>query len=185
MQELSMNILDVAKNSIRANATAVKIFVCQNTAKKLQTITIKDNGKGMPAEMLKDVTNPFTTTRKTRKVGLGLPLLKMAAQQTGGGLCIKSAVGKGTTVTASFGLYHIDLMPLGNMGSSISTLVQASPDVCFEFYFIKDGQSFCFCTEEARQILEGLPLDTPQVVLFIKEHVNQGITQVLNGGDTK
>ena len=174
-----MNVLDIAENSVSAGASNVKITIVQNTKENLQTLEICDDGRGMDAEMLQKATDPFTTTRTTRKVGLGLPFLKMAAQQTGGDLSIESVVGQGTTVRATFGLGHIDLMPLGDMGSTIATLVQGSPTIDFSYRFVCDNAEFAFSTGEARQILDGVPLDTPEVVLFIRGHVEQGMQEIL------
>ena len=115
-----MNVLDVAENSVAAGATLVAITLSIDTAAKRMTLTITDNGKGMPPEMAARVTDPFCTTRKTRKVGLGLPFLKMAAEMTGGALSIESTVGKGTCVTAWFTLGHIDLAPLGDMSATVA-----------------------------------------------------------------
>lgn len=176
-----MNILDIAENSVRADASLVEIALEQDTAQGTQLLRITDNGKGMDAEMLARVTDPFSTTRTTRKVGLGLPFLKMATQLTDGWMDIKSEVGVGTTVTASFGLDHIDLMPLGDIGGTLSTLVQGTPGIDFVFYFQRDGGRFCFDTRQARLILEGVPLNEPQVVLFIKDHVTAGVAAVLKG----
>lgn len=179
MQELSMNVLDIAENSVRAGAQNIDISIVQSTAQDRQTLSIADDGKGMDADMVARVTDPFTTTRTTRKVGLGLPFLKMAARQTGGELAIQSQVGRGTTVTATFGLSHIDLMPLGDMGSTMATLVQASPDIDFTYRFERDGRAFDFSTQEARQILDGVPLNQPEVVLFIRGHVDEGMKEIL------
>ncbi len=174
-----MNVLDIAENSVSAGAKHIEISLAQNTAEKRQTLIIADDGKGMDADMLRRVTDPFTTTRTTRKVGLGLPFLQMAARQTGGDLSIESAPGKGTTVSAWFTMGHIDLMPLGDMGGTIATLVQASPDIDFSYCFKRDGAEFVFTTGEARQILDGVPLNAPEVVLFIKDHVNEGMKELI------
>ena len=128
-----MNVLDVAENSVAAGATLVAITLSIDTAAKRMTLTITDNGKGMPPEMAARVTDPFCTTRKTRKVGLGLPFLKMAAEMTGGALSIESTVGKGTCVTAWFTLGHIDLAPLGDMSATVAGLIQCSPDIDFVY----------------------------------------------------
>lgn len=180
MQELSMTILDIAENSVRADASFVQISLMQNTGEKLQTLIIEDNGKGMSAEMVQTVCDPFTTTRTTRKVGLGLPFLKMAAEQTGGSLGIKSAPGAGTTVTAKFTLGHIDLMPLGDIGSSISALCQSHTETDFVFTFCKDNNVFTFDTREAKQLLDGVSLSEPSVAVFIKEHVNENVLEIMN-----
>ncbi|MDL2219445.1 ATP-binding protein [Ruminococcaceae bacterium OttesenSCG-928-O06] len=181
MQELSMNILDIAENSVRADASLVEIALIQDSASGMQSLVVRDDGKGMDEEMVRRVTDPFTTTRTTRKVGLGLPFLQMAARQTGGDLSIQSTPGVGTTVTASFTMGHIDLAPLGDMGGTLAALVQSGEEIDFLFTFEKDGRKFVFDTREARRMLDGVPLGTPAVVQFIKEHVNEGIQEVLAG----
>jgi len=158
MQELSMNVLDVAENSVAAGATLVAITLSIDTAAKRMTLTITDNGKGMPPEMAARVTDPFCTTRKTRKVGLGLPFLKMAAEMTGGALSIESTVGKGTCVTAWFTLGHIDLAPLGDMSATVAGLIQCSPDIDFVYTVQADGEQFAADTRELRAVLDGVPL---------------------------
>ncbi len=179
MQELSMNILDIAENSVSADATLVEISLVQNTAQATQTLTIRDNGRGMDAEMVQNVTDPFCTTRTTRDVGLGVPFLKMAAEMTGGAFSINSTPGEGTLVTAVFTLGHIDLAPLGDMGSTISALVQANPDIDISFTFARDGAQFAFHTNDARAILGDVSLSEPSVALFLREHVNDGIASIL------
>lgn len=173
LQELSMNVLDIAENSIRAKAGLVEIVVEQDTAANRETLVIRDDGKGMDAEMVARVTDPFCTTRTTRKVGLGLPFLKMAAEMAGGGLLIDSVPGKGTTVQATFQLDSIDLMPLGDMGSTIAALVQTNPDTEFAYTFRKDGKEFVFTTQEVRAILGDVPLSEPAVALFIRDYITE------------
>ena len=130
MPELSLNILDVAENSIRANASLVEILVLADTIKDVLTISIKDNGCGMSAEQIKKVEDPFFTTRTTRKVGLGIPFFKQAALSTNGSFTIESKQNEGTVVVASFTLSHIDRMPLGDITSTIHMLitVHTQPD---------------------------------------------------------
>jgi signal transduction histidine kinase len=185
VQELSMNILDIAENSVRARATLVQICLEQITAEDLQTLTVTDNGDGMDAATAARVTDPFTTTRTTRKVGLGLPFLQMAARQTGGDLTIESAPGEGATVIATFGLSHIDLMPLGDIGGTVAALAQAGQAVDFTFRFSRDGRAFSFDTREIRRILDGVPLGEPAVAVFIREHVAEGVNEVLHPAQTK
>lgn len=180
MQELSMTILDIAENSVRAKARLVDITLGLDAAAKTETLTIADDGCGMSAEMVAKVTDPFTTTRTTRKVGLGLPFLKMAAEQTGGSLSIQSRVGVGTTITAVFGLGHIDLAPLGDIGSTVSALCGSAGDADVRFTYTQDKRSFVFDTRQARQILGDVPLDTPEVALFIRDHVNEGVQEIVN-----
>ena len=170
MQELSMNVLDVAENSVAAGATLVALTLSIDTAAKRMTLTITDNGKGMPPEMAARVTDPFCTTRKTRKVGLGLPFLKMAAEMTGGALSIESTVGKGTCVTAWFTLGHIDLAPLGDMSATVADFV----------YTVQaDGEQFAADTRELRAVLDGVPLSEPSVALWLREYLAENTEQLL------
>ena len=119
MQELSLNVLDIAQNSVRAGARLIEIMVDEQPESDIMTITVADDGCGMTPEQAAHVTDPFFTTRTTRRVGLGVPFLKMAAEMTGGGLTIETAPGRGTTVRAVFGLTHIDRMPLGDIAATI------------------------------------------------------------------
>lgn len=180
MQELSMNILDIAQNSVRADASLIEITLLQNTQTHQLVFSVKDNGRGMAPEFVQKVTDPFTTTRTTRKVGLGLPFLKMAAEMTGGSLHIESEVGTGTQLTATFTLGHIDLMPLGDVPATISALVQTSPDIDFVFTYTYNDASFTLDTREMREILEGVPLSEPSVALFIRDYVQQHMQAVHN-----
>jgi len=170
MKELSLNILDVAKNSVKAGASRIVIRIDESDG--WRTLSIIDNGCGMPPEFVATVTDPFTTTRTTRPVGMGLPLLKLAAEQTGGTLTIESSVEPptGTTVKARFRMDHLDCVPVGDYAGSVVTLIQGSPEI--DFYFVynrEDGQSVSVDTAELRQILgPEVPLDLPDVLLWIQ-----------------
>ena len=131
MQELSLNVLDIAQNSVRAGARLIEIMVDEQPESDTMTITVADDGCGMTPEQAAHVTDPFFTTRTTRRVGLGVPFLKMAAEMTGGGLTIETAPGRGTTVCAVFGLTHIDRMPLGDIAATICSLIQCNPEIDF------------------------------------------------------
>lgn len=179
MQELSMNVLDVAENSVAAGATLVSLTLCFTTADSRLVITIDDNGKGIAPEMLANITDPFVTSRKTRKVGLGLPFFKMAAEMTGGGLEIASTVGKGTRVTATFTTGHIDLAPLGDMAGSVASLMQCNPDIDFVYTVSCDGDSFCADTRELRALLDGVPFSTPEVALWLREYLAENTNPIL------
>ncbi|MEG2436335.1 MAG: sensor histidine kinase, partial [Ruthenibacterium sp.] len=174
-----MNVLDVAENSVSAGATLTQITLIINTQQKLQTLTIADNGKGMPPEMLARVTDPFCTSRTTRKVGLGLPFLKMAAEMTGGTLAIESTVGVGTTVTATFTLGHIDLMPLGDMASTVAGLIQCNPDVDFVYTITADDESFTVDTRELRAVLDGVSFAEASVAVWVKEYIEENTESIL------
>ena len=181
MKELSLNILDITENSVKAGATLTEISVIE-TGDTL-TLTIKDDGCGMSEEILKTVENPFYTTRTTRKVGLGIPLLKMAAEMTGGKLQIVSSThpdNHGTTVTAVFYQNHLDFTPLGDIKETIVTLIQGHPDTDFLFSHQKNDCEVKLDTRELRVILEGVPLDTYEVILWIKEYLNEQYQLLFN-----
>ena len=177
MKELSLNILDITENSVKAGATLTEINISETENDLVLTIT--DNGYGMSEEILKGVTDPFYTTRTTRKVGLGLPLLKMAAEQTGGSIDIASKCKEeypdshGTTVTAVFNKNHIDYTPLGNITETVVTLIQGHPDTDFSFTHTRDGKSVELDTREIREILENVPLNTYEVIVWIRENLRE------------
>ena len=173
MPEISLNILDVAENSTRAGASLVQITVdADQTADRL-TITIADDGCGMTAEQVARVTDPFFTSRKTRKVGLGVPFFKLAAESTGGSFSIESEPGAGTTVTAVFVLSHIDRMPLGDITSTIHQLIVYHPDTDFLYRYLYNGASFDLDTRGFREILGDVPFDYPEISAYIKEYLTE------------
>ena len=172
MKDLSLNVLDVAHNSISAGAGLIQITVREEN--DLLVISIKDNGCGIEPEMLKTVTDPFTTSRTTRKVGMGLPLFKLAAEQSGGELTIKSTVGVGTEVEASFLTSNIDCPPLGDMGSTTALLAGALKEGMELVYErIRDGKSFVFDTREIKAVLGDISLSEPEVQEWIRGYVNE------------
>lgn len=166
-----MNILDVAENSTRAGASLVEITVDADMAADRLTVIIKDDGCGMTEEQVAHVTDPFFTSRTTRKVGLGVPFFKYAAESTGGSFTIQSQPGKGTTVTAVFVLSHIDRMPLGDITSTIHTLVVYHPESDFLYRYSYGGASFTLDTREFREILGGVPFDEPEISEYIREYL--------------
>ncbi len=183
MKELSLNILDIAENSVRAGAKHIDVAVAEDTAADTLTITVADDGCGMDEALLRSVRDPFTTTRTTRRIGLGIPLLQEAAQATGGDLEIDSAPGKGTRLRATFGRSHIDRMPLGDIASTMSTLIQCNDDREWTYRYSLDGRDFTLDTRELREALGAdVPLGTPDVVCWIREYISQN-TNELNGGN--
>jgi anti-sigma regulatory factor (Ser/Thr protein kinase) len=173
MQELSLNILDIAQNSVKAKASLITITVNEDINADTLTIVITDNGCGMSEETAHAAVDPFYTTRTTRKVGLGLPFIKMAAEMTGGSFSIESALGVGTTVTAVFGLRHIDRMPLGDMCSTMLTLVSGSPQIDFVYTHLNGDQDFIMDTRQFREILGDVPLNAPEILTFIKDFISE------------
>ncbi len=173
MRELSLNILDIAQNSISAGAPLIEISVVEDTAKALLTVTVADNGCGMDDEQLQNVCDPFFTTRTTRKVGMGIPLFRLAAEQTGGKLEIKSEKGEGTVIRAEFHTDSIDFTPLGDITSTVILLISMNTDRDFVYYRETDGNSFTLDTREMKTILDGVPLNEPEVVQWMKEYIEE------------
>ena len=177
MKELSLNILDIAQNSVKAGADTVEISLTEKG--NLLTISISDNGCGMKKDFLEAVTNPFTTTRTTRKVGLGIPLFKLAAQQTGGDLTISSRHkdeypdSHGTTTSATFYTDHLDFTPLGDVVSTVTVLIQGQPHIRWIFTHSKDGGEVSLDTAQLREILGDVPLDTYEVIVWIGEFLKE------------
>lgn len=177
MKELSLNILDIAENSVKAGAALTEITVEETDG--LLVLTIKDDGCGMTEDILKSVTDPFYTTRTTRKVGMGIPLLKLAAEQTGGKLQIESRCEKdypenhGTVLHAEFNKNHIDMTPLGDVISSIVTLIQGHPDTDFLFKHILPDKTVLIDTRELRSVLGDVPLNSYEVIKWIEEYLKE------------
>ncbi len=175
MKELSLNILDITENSVKAEATLIEILLTEQ--ENTLEISIRDNGKGMSQEIVRSVTDPFYTTRTTRRVGLGIPLFKFAAEQTGGSISIESRERKdgienhGTTVTARFYTDHIDFTPLGDVISTLVTLIQGHPATDFVFVHKTGGGTVELDTRVLRGVLEDTPLDTFEVLIWIKENL--------------
>ncbi len=181
MRELSLNILDIAQNSIAAGASLIEIEIAENTVSKELTITVSDNGCGMTKEQLENVLDPFFTTRTTRKVGMGIPLFKLAAEQTGGSLKIESEKGKGTTTSAVFKTDSIDFTPLGDVTSTVTILISMNTDRDFIYTRQLDNEGFELSTVQLKEILEGVPLSEPEVVQWMKDYINEQ-TNILLGG---
>ena len=182
MRELSLNVMDVAQNSVRAEASLITIDVSESDKNDNLTISISDNGCGMTEEQVKQTIDPFFTTRTTRKVGLGVPLFKMSAEQTGGSFSIESEVGKGTVTTASYVKSHVDMTPLGDINSTIEILIRCNPDIDFVFNHSTDIGSFTLDTRELREVLgDDVSLDTPDVLEWINAFLEEQ-TQIIYGG---
>lgn len=180
MQELSLNILDIAQNSITAEADLVRITIeAFGEDYKMLSVTIADNGHGMDRQTLADVENPFFTSRTTRKVGLGIPLFKQAALQTGGDFKIDSQPGKGTVVQAVFDTSNIDCTPLGEVRDTIGILIQMNENIDFVYTVKKDEEEFVCDTRQLKEIMEGESLCNVAVVQWIKEFVEENQFEIL------
>lgn len=183
MRELSLHILDICGNATAAGATFVEITVEVERKKNLLRITVSDNGKGMSEDFLKKVLDPFTTTRTTRKVGMGLPLLKTACEGAGGGLSIRSKPGCGTAVEAEFAFDHIDRMPLGDLGATMCLLISGTPQAEFLLKVRVDDASFVLDTRDVRMQMGEIPITENEVLEFVKSFVNENITALYGGAD--
>ena len=178
MKELSLHILDLVENSISAKAKLVKISIIEDTIKNLLEIRIEDNGIGMDEELLSACDNPFTTTRKTRSVGLGLSLLKSAALRANGDFHITSEKGKGTKVVASFIHDNIDRAPIGNMGSTIATILSREEKVDILYLHQINNKQFLFSTKEIKKLLGEVSMNIPKVILWIQDYINENVGEL-------
>lgn len=178
MTEISLNILDVAQNSVRAEASLIEISVEADTKTDRLTVMIKDNGCGMSEEQVASVTDPFFTTRTTRKIGLGIPFFKQSAEITGGSFSIDSKLGVGTVTTAVYVLSSIDRMPLGDMTTTIHSLITMNTHIDFLYIYSVDGKSFTLDTREFKEILESDELDNPEVSAFIMNFLKENHAEV-------
>lgn len=178
MKELSLHILDIAQNSIKAGGKNIEIIINENTAENLLTIEINDDGCGMSEEFLKKVRDPFATTRTTRDVGLGIPLFEAAAMQCGGRLDIESEVNVGTKLKAYFEYDSIDRAPIGNMAETMMTIVSGACDREFIYKHIKNDKEFVFDTVKIKEILGDVPLNEPAVLSWITGFIEEGLSEL-------
>lgn len=181
MQEISLHILDIAQNSIRAGAKLIEITIVEDLKEDSFSFTVKDDGCGMDEELLKKVTDPFVTTRTTRRVGLGIPLLIAGTEATGGNVKIKSKVGVGTEICATYSHSHIDRQPLGDIASCIMSLISMNPDIDFVYTHFYEQKSFTLETCELKAVLGDVKLSEPSVALWVKEYVSENLTEIYGG----
>ncbi len=176
MDELSLYVLDITMNSVRAGAN--EIYVELSEEGEWLYFTVRDNGCGMTEEQLKKLENPFFTTRKTRKVGLGIPFLKMLAEMTGGNVKITSvhesvSTDHGTVTMAKFGRNHIDFIPLGDMVETVKTLIQGSPEIDFTYRHKTESGEVTLSCAEMREVLGEVPLNEPEILTWIGENLRE------------
>ena len=175
MREISLHILDIAENSVNAGSTVVRITIIENLNKDELIIQIEDNGKGMDEDTVRKITDPFVTTRTTRKVGLGIPFLKAAAEACQGGMVIDSTPGIGTTISVRFQHSHIDRMPLGDINNTLLSLIVGYPEVRWIYTHQVDSREFHFDTEPVREIVGEISFSDPDVIKYLKGTISQGI----------
>ncbi|MBW6490543.1 MAG: ATP-binding protein [Lentimicrobium sp.] len=182
MKDFAMHLMDIVQNSISAGADLIEVLIRESVKDDTLTLTIIDNGKGIPSDLLEKVTDPYITSRTTRKVGLGLPLLKQHAESTGGYLKILSTEGNGTKVIGNFGLTHFDRQPLGDISGTIVLLAAANVKIRFVYEHITDAGEFKFDTKEVNEMLEGMSISEAQVMKFLKEMINENLKEIKISG---
>jgi hypothetical protein len=185
MEDISLHILDIAENSINAGATLIQIRISEKRDEDFFSVTIEDNGRGIPKERLAEVLNPFYTTRTTRKIGLGLSLLAQSARETGGDISIRSLENKGTVVDAHFRPGHIDMRPLGNIAETMIVLITGNPRTDFVFAYCKDGREYAFDTRQIKAELGDVPVTSPHVLSLIRDYLGEILTDIKKEKDVK
>jgi hypothetical protein len=184
MREIALHLLDIAENSVAANAKNITLTVCEDLQGDRLTASVIDDGRGMSAEMAATVVDPFVTSRTTRKVGLGIPLFKDAAESCNGSFVINSEIGKGTRLDVEFQYSHIDRMPLGDLSTTILTLFVAYPNIHWLFNYVAipanqlPEEKFVFDTQPVMADLGDVSLTEPVVLSFIREYIESGVARV-------
>ncbi len=181
MKELSLNILDITQNSVKANATQIDITLKESVSRDIVSINITDDGCGMSEELLNSVIDPFVTTRTTRKVGLGIPLLRQLTIDTEGSFDIHSTLGEGTKVYADFRLSHLDRPPIGDISSTIVTLISSAPDIRFVYTHSTDVGEFRVDTDEIKAQLDGIPINEPEILVWLGGYITENIDTIEGG----
>ena len=181
MRELSLHILDIVQNSIAAAATLIEITVIEDLAHDQLTITITDNGQGIPENMQSQLIDPFLTARETRAVGLGLPLFAEAAQRCDGKLEIYSQVGTGTQVVARFRHSHIDRAPLGDITGTLLSLIALNTNIDFIYHHIYGTKAFILDTREIKRELDGVAINHPEVLSWLRQFIHEGLDDLFGG----
>ena len=182
MRELSLHILDIAENGITAGADCIQISINEARGPKdLLTIVIEDNGRGMPADKLQKPTDPFITSRTTRRVGLGLSLLAAAADRCAGKLDIETESGRGTRVEATFRYSHIDRAPVGDMAATISTLIMGNPQVDFVYTHVVDTKDFILDTRDLKEGTQDQTLTDPVLIFHLTQSIRDSLNKLARG----
>ena len=179
MRELSLHLLDIAENSIAAGARNISIEIDENSKSDLLKLTIIDDGRGMDEETVNKVIDPFVTSRTTRKVGLGIPLLKEATEACNGSLKITSEIGKGTEIDVAFQRSHIDRMPLGDVQTTFLNLLVTNPQIHWVFIYDVNDKRFKLDDREIKEVIGDTPLTEPEILSFLREMIRNGINDIL------
>lgn len=175
MEDISLHILDLAENGVRAGASLIRISVREDTVADTLSVEIEDNGRGMTPEFLRKVLDPFVTTRKTRSVGLGLSLFQQSVQEAEGNMRLTSSPGNGARLVAKMKRSHIDRKPMGDLAGTVLCLIEGNSDVDFVFEYGVDDRCYCLDTREIRCVIDDIPLNNPSVVRLISDSLTTGI----------
>lgn len=175
MREISMSIMDIVQNSIKAKATQIEITIIENIADNIFEFCVKDNGKGIEKDSIEKLKDPFFTSRTTRKVGLGIPFVNQMCQMCGGKLDIESEVGSGTTLKATMEYDNIDRPPLGDIVSTIQAIIISNTDIDFIYKHIYNNKVFELNTKDIKNILDDIPFSNPEVSAWIKDYIEQNL----------
>jgi hypothetical protein len=173
-----MHIMDIFQNSIKAESSCISLDIEEDTMKNLLTVVIRDNGKGIEDTMLDKVTDPFFTTRTTRKVGLGLSLLKQNVERTGGTFLLNSQKGEGAIVSACFISNHPDMLPTGDVAGAVLLSATGNPQIDFIYHHRKDSKEYTFSTVEIKKVLDEVGIDTPEVYSILHGMIAANLNEI-------
>jgi anti-sigma regulatory factor (Ser/Thr protein kinase) len=178
MLELALHILDIAENSVRAGAKTVFLDITEDRMQDRLTIEIRDDGTGMDEATLKKAMDPFYTSKKVRRVGLGLPMLAEASERAGGSFAIESCEGMGTKVAVEFQLGHLDRQPLGDLTGALLALIAGNVGVDFVCRHECEGRLFTLDTRDVRSEIGDIPMNHVKVLKFIRQHIMEGLSEI-------
>lgn len=178
MKDISLHMLDIIRNSVKAGARKIGITIMDDRKKNRLVLKISDDGTGIPDEIIGYVTDPFFTTSANKKTGLGIPLLKQNAEQTGGRLEIKSDSKKGTSIKAVFRQDHIDMIPQGDIAATLRVIIASEPDIDIRYKHFVDDEGFELNTAVIRQAVSGTGLNSPGVLDYITEFVERNLEKI-------
>ena len=178
MKDLSLHILDLLQNSTVVDSTLITLDIIDSVKDNIFKFCITDNGRGMSKEFLEKVTDPYSTTRTTRKVGLGLPLVKMNAENCNGGFEIESELGKGTKLTFWFEHNNIDRPPMGDLAGCFVLTIAQSEEIHFILTYKTDKDTFTFDTQEIKEALDGIPFNNNDVIKMLREMIEENLKEI-------
>lgn len=185
MEDLSLHLLDIAENSVAAEASLIVIRIEEDQDRDILVLTVEDNGRGMDRRTLSQALDPFFTTKTVRRIGLGLSLLAEAARAAGGSFHLDSKLGKGTELRATFQLSHIDRQPLGDMSETLSTLIMGNPEVEIHYHHVYNGAEYSLNTAEIRERLGGTSLASIKAVRLIRRDLREGLARIRRNHEPK